>query len=162
MKIPAISLLVVMLIVLAAFFLLGKSSQNRKTPGLVDGGLARCPARPNCVCSEFPGDADHYVEPLALPRDPEEFETDWIRAVISDMGGIVQNVDNNHVAATFSSDVFRFVDDFEVRADFENGVLHLRSASRVGYGDAGVNRRRVEAFREKYLAGPGAVAGPGG
>ena len=66
------------------------------------------------------------------------------------MGGQVQTVDGDRLVATFTSRLFRFVDDFALRVDGSAGLLHIRSASRVGYGDFGVNRRRVERFRAGF------------
>jgi uncharacterized protein (DUF1499 family) len=62
------------------------------------------------------------------------------------------NQQQHYIAATFTSKVFKFVDDFEIRIDAEEHQLHIRSASRIGYSDLGVNRRRVEQFRELFAA----------
>ena len=43
--------------------------------------------------------------------------------------------------------VFGFVDDVEIRLDESTGKIHIRSASREGYGDLGANRKRIEAIR---------------
>jgi len=67
--------------------------------------------------------------------------------VIREMGGTIHIAKNNYVAATFRSRIFRFVDDFEIRIDPVQKVIHVRSASRVGKGDMGVNKKRVELFR---------------
>ena len=56
--------------------------------------------------------------------------------------------------------MFRFVDDLECRLDAENRVIHVRSASRVGYSDLGVNRKRVERLRARFgqeVGEPGAA-----
>jgi uncharacterized protein (DUF1499 family) len=71
-------------------------------------------------------------------------------ATIKDMGGIFQYAKDNYIAATFSSSIFGFVDDLEIRIDTNQRVMHFRSASRVGYGDGGVNRKRVELFKKLY------------
>ena len=72
--------------------------------------------------------------------------------VIQDLGGKVDIADESYIAATFSSKVFGFVDDVELRADAEAGVIHVRSASRVGRSDLGANRRRVESIRQRLPA----------
>jgi len=59
----------------------------------------------------------------------------------------IVTVDGDYLHATFASRIFRFVDDVEFLVDRDAGVVHVRSASRVGYGDMGVNRRRVEEIR---------------
>jgi len=71
-------------------------------------------------------------------------------SIIQSMNGVLQGEKDNYIAATFTSSIFGFVDDFEIRIDPNEGVLHFRSASRVGYGDGGVNRKRVELFKRLY------------
>jgi uncharacterized protein (DUF1499 family) len=53
-----------------------------------------------------------------------------------------------YVHAEFTSRIFRFVDDVEFVLDSESSVLHMRSASRVGYYDFGANRRRIETLTQ--------------
>jgi uncharacterized protein (DUF1499 family) len=66
------------------------------------------------------------------------------------MGGSIQAENENYLAATFSSTIFGFVDDLELRIDPVQKVIHIRSASRVGYSDAGVNRKRIALLRKTY------------
>lgn len=75
----------------------------------------------------------------------------FLGEIISTMGGRVQRADNAYVATTFNSAVFGFVDDLEIRVADDEGVIHIRSASRVGYSDGGVNKERVEAFRARFF-----------
>jgi len=67
------------------------------------------------------------------------------------MGGIIQVEKDNYLAATFISSIFGFVDDLEIRIEPGQKTIHLRSASRVGRGDGGVNRKRVEQLKKLYL-----------
>jgi len=60
-----------------------------------------------------------------------------------------------YLHAEFTSAVFRFVDDVEFLLDDAEKVVHVRSASRVGHSDLGVNRKRVEALREAFEGRPG-------
>ena len=143
----------VFLIVAAGILLmlvLAVLSKSGKPPGLVAGKLSMCPDKPNCVSSEQHGDAVHYLEPVALQSAASPDPLTVIKGVIADMGGVIQEQDGGYIAATFSSPVFGFVDDLEVRVDPGERLVHIRSASRVGYGDAGVNRKRVERFRKLY------------
>ncbi len=107
-----------------------------------------CPDRPNCVSSET-GGASVRVEPLRFARAPEDA---WnrLREVILARGGKIEEEWEGYLRATFTSRVFRFVDDLECRMVRAAGIIHVRSASRVGYWDFGVNRRRVEALREMF------------
>ncbi len=66
------------------------------------------------------------------------------------MGGTINDESENYIASTFSSSIFGFVDDFEIRIDSSQKVIHIGSASRVGYGDAGVNKKRTELLKKLY------------
>jgi len=66
------------------------------------------------------------------------------------MGGKIVLEDGSYLWATFSTRIFRFIDDLELRMDEESDVIHVRSSSRVGYSDLGANRRRVEDLRLRF------------
>ena len=66
------------------------------------------------------------------------------------MGGNIQVENDNYLAATFTSSIFRFVDDLEIRIDLDQKIIHLRSASRVGRSDGGVNRERIKRLKSLY------------
>ena len=111
--------------------------------------LAPCPDSPNCV-SSLATDATHAIDPLPLP--PEN-PIDVVRQIVESFPGTrVVTADDRYLHATFTSRVFRFVDDVEFLVDEAAGVLQVRSASRLGYGDMGVNRGRVEEIRARLAA----------
>ena len=56
----------------------------------------------------------------------------------------------HYVHAKFTSRFFRFVDDVEFCFSDDPGIIHVRSSSRSGYYDFGVNRRRIENIRKKF------------
>ena len=127
------------LIICVLFFLLGLKSQKGKAKGLVNGRLADCGVAPNCVSSEADTQPEKVIEPYkATLRD--------VRAAILSIGGTITREQDGYISATFMSKIFKFVDDFEVR-DAGAGIIHIRSSSRVGYSDRGVNRRRVNKIR---------------
>ena len=134
----------------SVLFLLILSIVSRKKPlvGLVNGRLRSCPNRPNCVCSE---DKDHpsYIEPVAFSGSAKG---KWEKAkqVIRETGGKIVREEDDYLWAIFRSRIFRFVDDLELRMDEKNRLIHIRSSSRVGYSDMGVNRRRIEDFRLRF------------
>jgi uncharacterized protein (DUF1499 family) len=108
------------------------------------------------VCSEFSEDASHYIESIAVP-DTAAGTFTLLKTVILDMGGVIHTDREDYLATTFSSPVFGFTDDLEIRNDTGRGVIHIRSASRVGHGDMGVNRRRVEQLKglfQERMANP--------
>ena len=121
------------------FFFLGQSSQSGTAPGLADGRLSPCPEAPNCVSSEAGTAPEKQVDSFALDQ------WDALPGAISAIGGTITTNEDGYIAAEFSSDIFGFVDDLEVRRG-ENGV-EVRSGSRVGYSDAGVNAARVAQLR---------------
>ena len=142
-------LFVVVLLLLAVviyFFVLGNRSKSGEAQGLSAGELAQCGSKPNCVCSEHNEKDDFYIEPLVFkPEAADPLAT--MKTVIQEMGGEVVNEADDYLATTFTSGIFRFVDDVEVRLDKKNSVLHIRSASRVGHSDMGANRKRLEELR---------------
>ncbi len=122
--------------------------------GVTEGRLSPCPDRPNCVSSQAP-DPDHYVEPLSYEGSREEARQ-RLKQVITDLPRAVITAESpaespDYIRAEFTSALFRFVDDVEFYFP-EEPVIHVRSASRLGYSDLGVNRQRVETIRERLAA----------
>jgi uncharacterized protein (DUF1499 family) len=108
--------------------------------GVRDGRLAACKRSPNCVSSQAkPADVEHYIAPIhgsmAAARDA-------VRAM--PRSTIVEDRDN-YLYAEYRSRLLRYVDDVELF--FDGQVIHVRSCSRLGRRDFGVNRRRVEELR---------------
>jgi len=108
--------------------------------GVRDGRLAPCKRSPNCVSSQAdPSDREHYIAPIrgsiATARSAIESypRTRVIRA------------EENYIYAEFRTRLLRYVDDVELY--FDGRVLQVRSCSRLGRRDFGVNRKRVEALR---------------
>lgn len=108
--------------------------------------LKPCPKSPNCVCSEHPDDSKHYIEPIPLSVTTTEAVKNIISAIES-TGGKVKSQSENYIHATYTSKIMRFVDDVEFRIDEDNAKIHIRSASRLGYSDFGVNKKRVNAIK---------------
>jgi len=150
LKMIAIISITLVLLIIATLFVLGFMSKSDEANGLIKGRLSQCPDKPNCVCSEFKADTDHFIEPLVISsKDAADFMT-RLKSVIQEMGGTIRQEKDDYLAATFTSAIFRFVDDLEIRVDREANLVHLRSASRVGYGDRGVNRHRIEQLKRSF------------
>ena len=134
------------------FFLSGCISMGQgehSNHGVSNGVLLPCPASPNCVSSQ---NTEHFVEPLAYAETPEEARQDLI-TVLNRMKRVTIVEENaGYLRAEFRSALFRFVDDVEFYFNDSAKSIEVRSASRVGYSDFGVNRRRVEAIRKAWLA----------
>lgn len=111
--------------------------------------MAVCPATPNCVSSLAEG-PQHAVEPLTLSGDAK---ADWrhLRQIVRALPRTRVRVDEpGYLAIECSSRLFGFADDLELRMDRNDGVVQVRSASRVGHSDLGVNRRRVAQIRRLF------------
>lgn len=145
----------IVILVLIYFMYQGRVSRSGEAPGLSGGVLSPCPGSPNCVCSEHRQDSEHYIEPFEVRGGDISRAMKNLVEVIRELGGNVEAEGENYVAATFSSSVFGFVDDVEIRADAQAEVIHVRSASRVGRSDLGANRKRVELIRQRFLARAG-------
>lgn len=109
--------------------------------------LKPCPSSLNCVSSLEIEDADHRVLPLQWTGDLTEAKVRLRNAIVAAGDATFAVEDDHYWRVEFRSRIFRFVDDVEVRFDRQSNVIHLRSASRVGRSDFGVNRKRVERIR---------------
>ncbi|MBU0484085.1 MAG: DUF1499 domain-containing protein [Proteobacteria bacterium] len=116
----------------------------------VADALAKCPKKPNCVCSEDKDDAKHYIEPLIIPKEITVDLLPLLKEIIQEMEGKMQAETDRYLAATFKSSIFKFVDDLEIRIDSPRRVIHIRSAARVGYSDFGVNRKRTKLLKKFF------------
>ena len=117
------------------------------TLGVADGKLAPCPSTPNCVHT-----ADGVPEGVrSVELDPRATDV-WekVRAVVAQMPRMtVITTTDRYLHAEETSRIFRFVDDLELLwLPDECSELVVRSASRLGRGDLGVNGRRVERLRK--------------
>lgn len=147
MKIALIIVAIIPVVIVLAFFLLGQQSKSGQAPGLVSKKLTNCTDKPNCVCSEYKEDQKHYLNAIHFSK----IESDSVHALqklIQTMGGEIERTDDQYIAATFTSSIFGFVDDLEIRLDPDNRLIHFRSASRVGYSDGGANRKRIETLKQ--------------
>ena len=112
--------------------------------GAKDGRLAPCRSTPNCVSSQAdPADGEHYIAPLVFRGSMDDLR----KAVEGMERATVISVERNYLYAEFRSRLMRYVDDVELYYDERAALVHVRSASRLGRRDFGVNRNRVEALR---------------
>jgi len=119
--------------------------------GLVSGKLTRCPGSPNCVCSDIDrNEGQNDISQFTLNGKAAAEVWPLVRQIVREHGGRVYIDTGSYLHAIFVSPIFRFADDFELRAD--GNSIQVRSASRVGYSDLGVNRKRVERIRVEILA----------
>lgn len=118
--------------------------------GVHSGRLTPCPGTPNCVNSQSE-DALHQIQPLTYNSTPTQ--------AMSELKSLIQNLERtkiitetkNYLYAEFTSSFWGFVDDVEFLLDDSTQVIHVRSASRLGTSDLGVNRKRIEMIRSKFM-----------
>lgn len=134
------------LIVLAVFALLSMTGSVPNNLGLTGGKLAPCPDSPNCVSSAAT-DPRHAIASFALDRSPGAAKEELRSAIAKLPRAKLISETESYLRFEFRSLIFRFVDDVEFHLDTATNTIHVRSASRVGHSDLGVNRRRVEAIR---------------
>lgn len=121
--------------------------------GVTAGRLAPCKPTPNCVSSQADrSDTTHYVAPLVAGDDPARAFATLKRIVHETPRVKVVRDEADYLYAEYRSRLFRFVDDVEFSLDAGAGVIQVRSASRLGQGDLGVNRERVEDIRARLAA----------
>lgn len=127
--------------------------------GVASGRLTACPDSPNCVSSDA-GSADevHHIAALALSGDASEAWKLAREAVAGTERTEIVVEHEGYLHAESTSALMRYVDDLELHLRPDQGSIAVRSASRVGQGDMGVNRARVEALRAR-LAERGVVDG---
>jgi uncharacterized protein (DUF1499 family) len=114
--------------------------------GVHNGHLTRCPPSPNCVSSQA-SDSEHKVAPLPLSGDLEQSRSRLLALLVSQPRVTVVAEQNNYIHAEFTSRILRFVDDVEFLLGPQ--AIEVRSASRLGHSDLGVNRARVEQLRQQ-------------
>jgi len=122
----------------------------RTQPAAIVTALSACPDKPNCVSSQA-RDPAHAIEAFRFSGTPEEALRRLTVALTSEPRISIVAAQGNYLHAEARSLVFRFVDDVEFLIDSEHGLIQVRSASRIGYSDLGVNRRRVERLRRAFM-----------
>ena len=121
-----------------ALILTGCSGTPPAHLGINDGKLAPCPSSPNCV-SSFATEPDRAIRPL-------NSDLKTIERIVKTLDGAeIVEASPGYLRVEFTSAIFRFVDDVEFY--FKSNTIQLRSASRLGYSDLGVNRERIESIR---------------
>ena len=130
-------------IIICLIFILLTSCAGTKPDSI--GQFADCPDKPNCVSTKSDV-TSHKVSPLTYKSSLQEAKNKLIKIVKMLPRSKIINNNESFLYVEFTSQVFRFVDDLEFYFN-EPGIIHFRSASRIGHSDMGVNRDRVEEIR---------------
>ena len=136
---------------LSVFLLMGSLSFAQSgAPPLGEGGkLKACPRSPNCVSSQAT-DPEHAIAPIVYTGSRAEAYV-RLKKVLTEMKRTtIVTEQEDYLHAEARSFIFRFVDDVEFFFPAAEKLIHVRSASRVGNSDLGVNRKRVEDIRKRF------------
>ena len=127
----------------------GSGEKEIPTLGITDGKFVPCPESPNCVSTMAPeDDKEHYIAPLEYSGSRLMAYQHMLQAL--DVYGketvtiIQKDPETGYIRTEFRTKFFKFTDDVEIWLPEDDKIIHVRSASRVGYGDMGANRKRVE------------------
>ncbi len=134
------------LIFLAPFLLSSCNVSDTRKLGLVDSKLAPCPSSPNCVSSET-SNPEQRVKPFVLTIPPEKAWDLLIDQVSRLPRTTIVTREPRYLHVECRSQLFGFIDDLEFNLRPEQQIVAVRSASRSGYFDFGVNRSRIENLR---------------
>lgn len=108
--------------------------------------IGPCPSSPNCVSTQTQ-DVDHSIAPFRYRKSRAEAK-EALKEVLRSLPRMqLVEEDEAYLHYEATSLLLRFVDDVEFLFDDEAKTIHFRSASRTGYGDLGVNRKRMEQVR---------------
>jgi len=119
--------------------------------GVKDGRLAPCPASPNCVSSQS-ADKEHAVAPLYYTASVPQTMANLKKVILGMKRARIVDEHDSYIHAEFTSALWRFVDDVEFYFDDTAKLIHVRSASRLGKSDFGVNRKRMEELRAEWTS----------
>ncbi|WED21326.1 DUF1499 domain-containing protein [Vibrio sp. JC009] len=132
--------------------LLTACSGTRPPLGLMEGKLMPCPDSPNCVNSQIESDEEHSIKPLLYSGNLADTRSKLLQVLEAEERAKTITADSNYIYAEYTSALFRFVDDVEfylIEEADDRCIIHIRSASRLGHSDFGVNRERIERIRGK-------------
>jgi uncharacterized protein (DUF1499 family) len=121
---------------------------NSSFANLRDKKLPICQDSPNCVSSQAE-DKDHFIKPFKITVKPTEAWERFKQTIKQTSRMVVTHDNEQTLHAEVTTLLLRFVDDINAVLDEDAGLIHIRSASREGHSDFGVNRKRIEALREQ-------------
>lgn len=132
---------------LLAAILTACAGERPKNLGAKGGVLAACPSSPNCV-SSFAADEGHHIAPFSFTGEPTAAFARLTQLIRQRSDATIIEERSGYLRVELRTTLF--VDDAEFLLDGEKKVIHLRSASRLGYSDLGKNRSRIEEIRAAF------------
>ena len=134
---------------LLPLLMVGCSGTGPTPLGVREGKMAPCPKSPNCVSTQST-DPKHRIDPLVYTTSIEDAKGRLLEILRATPRTSLVTQEEDYLHVEYRSRIFGFTDDVEFWFDDENKVIHFRSASRKGYSDLGVNRKRMEQIRERF------------
>ncbi len=128
----------------------GCTGHAKEGHATIQNTLSPCPDSPNCV-STMSTDPGHAMSPLPYMGTLKESRERLIQVLHGMERCTIVTVDPGYIHAEFRSALFGFVDDVNFIFDDNERLIHFRSASRTGYYDFGVNRKRMTEISARYL-----------
>jgi len=139
-------------VVLLSFIFFTGCYGSRPELGINNGQFILCKKTPNCVNSQAT-DEKHFIEPIHFIGERQGAQDRLLKILKNWKRTNIIVVQQNYIRVEFTSQIFRFVDDVEFYFPSTKAgklTLHVRSASRVGHSDFGVNRKRIEQIRNQF------------
>ena len=115
--------------------------------------FAPCPDSPNCVSTQAPADdKEHAIAPIPYTGSLANAKQRLLTVINTMPNTTIRMDEPDYIHVECRSRLMRFVDDVEFYLDDATHQIHFRSSSRLGRGDLGVNRKRMEAIRQRFAA----------
>jgi uncharacterized protein (DUF1499 family) len=130
------------------FFILMTTSMTTPAVTPAKNRLPPCQDTPNCVSSQAT-DKKYYIAPFKISGAPDVAWKELRKAILEHARMLITHETETTLHAEATSLVLHFVDDIDAVLDADAGLIHVRSASRIGHSDFGVNRKRLEALRKQ-------------
>ncbi|MFT4653862.1 MAG: hypothetical protein ACJA0G_000091 [Kangiellaceae bacterium] len=143
----------ILVVVLSVVFLAGCAGSVPKL-GITDGQLTPCPITPNCVNTQATTRSD-YADPFYFTGTQAKAKVRLLKVLEEFARARITEDHEDYIRVEFTSAIFRFVDDVEFYFPAKGSaivIIQIRSASRLGLSDLGVNKRRIEQIRDKFTA----------
>lgn len=127
--------------------LLSCSSFPPRDLNIGSNSITDCPSAPHCVSSKSTS-PESRISPLIFKGSVEDFQTKLKIALSKMPRSEIIRIEGPYAHVEFTSLIMRFTDDLEVFFIPKESLVHVRSSSRIGYADFGVNHDRVETLRK--------------
>ena len=137
----------VIMMAMGLFGLLGCAGTPPANLGVHNGMLTRCPASPNCIASQTEN-PQQRINAFTFTSDPTAAFSRLQETLASRKDTTIIEARPDYLRVEFRTALF--VDDGEFLLDRDHQVIHVRSASRLGYSDLGKNRARMEELRQQF------------